>query len=205
MICQIRTPNNTLGGYQRCPESVPEHSQTASFATGPATGSSATPWTVGGIRKSDIRGKSKLNSFGLSIPAFPSRSVGFSNRAGCGQPVALRAGDNMLDGWPREPEFPCDRRRFKPGLEGGEDQALLSRRNGAGLLRAAFRGTGRLRRPVFVHGTLRHFASAPPGLLDRRLHQPVQCVVVQQAERPSEVGRQGETRLRRGAVVARGG
>ena len=110
----------------------------------------------------------------------------------------------MLDGLPREPEFPRDDRRLEVGLPGGQDRPFLPRRDGAGpvrrpgRLRAAFCGAGRFRLPVCSRGILRHIASAPPGFPDRRLQQPVQGVVVQQAERPAEVSRQGEVRLRGG-------
>ena len=120
-------------------------------------------------------------------------------------PVALRGGDNMLDCRPREPEFPRDGRRLEARLLGGQDQPLLSRCQGTGPVGRSTLRLRPFRLPVFVHGILRHVVPTPSGLLDRRLHQPVQCVVVEEAERPSEIGRQGEASLRRGAVVARGG
>lgn len=50
-------------------------------------------------------------------------------------PVALREGNSMLDGRPREPEFPRNGRGPEAGLPGGQDQPFLDLCNGAGLVR----------------------------------------------------------------------
>ena len=79
--------------------------------------------------------------------------------------VALRGGDNMLDGRPRDPDLFRDRRGPEAGLECGEDQPFLSRGHRGGpvrLIRFRTRGVrGRpLCRPARRRWTVRRIARA---------------------------------------------
>ena len=84
--------------------------------------------------------------------------------------VALRGGDNMLDGRPRDPDLLRDRRGPESGLECGEDQPFLSGSHVCGpswLIRFCtphFRW-GAHCRPAPHRWTVRRIASAPPDLV----------------------------------------
>ena len=116
--------------------------------------------------------------------------------------VALRIGDNMLGGRPRDPDLLRDGRRLQAGLMSGEDQPFLSRGHRGGpdwlirLCRHRFRRSAPCQ-PALHRWTVRRIASAPPDFVGHRLHQPVELDIIQQAQCPAQVGRQGDLRFAR--------
>ena len=68
----------------------------------------------------------------IQIPRHVCRPVAMDNLSFRLAALALGGGDNMLNGRPRDPEFPRDRGWVGAGLEGGGNQSLLSRRYGGG-------------------------------------------------------------------------
>lgn len=120
-----------------------------------------------------------------------------------------RLGDHLADGRLRKPDLPCDRRRPETGFGGGQNQALLSERHDRAVRGIGFRSLrGRrtwLPRPESVRSR-RLFAGAASAPADFRAHgflQAVELLIVQQAQRASEIGRQGKPRHIRRAVGTR--
>ena len=114
--------------------------------------------------------------------------------------VALRGGDNMLDGRQRGPDVLRDHRGPEAGLECSEDQPFLSRRHRGGpdwpigFRTRGVRGSA-LCRPARRRWTARPIASAPPDFVGHRLCQPVELGIVQQAQGLAQVGWQGDPRF----------
>ena len=123
--------------------------------------------------------------------------------------AAPRRGDHTAHGRLWKPDLPRDRRRPETGLGGGQDQPLLSERHGRrGVGGTGFRscrccGAGLLRpESACGRGLLPCFSSAPAQFGGHCLRQTVELLVIQQAQRPPKVARQGKARGARRAVSA---